>query len=73
MSAVYISVGSEAVVGEPVEVVTMEDLPSGPPKEVTVVAIPSSDTELEIKWQVRVELDFRRCNTFAHVVYSFCT
>lgn len=52
VSAVYISGGSEAVYGDPVEVVTMEDLPSGPPKEVTVVPVPSSDTELEVKWQV---------------------
>ena len=52
VSAVYISGGSEAVTGDPVEVVTMEDLPGGPPKEVTVVPVPSSDTKLEIKWQV---------------------
>ena len=52
VSAVYISGGSEPVIGEAVEVVTMEDLPGGPPKEVTVVPVPSSDTTLEVKWQV---------------------
>jgi hypothetical protein len=52
VSAVYVSGGSVPVTGEAVEVVTLEDLPGGPPKEVVVVAVPSSDTDLEVKWQV---------------------
>ena len=58
VSAVYISGQSEAVISDAMEVVTMEDLPGGPPKEVTIVPVPSSDTALEIKWQV-CTLDFR--------------
>lgn len=52
VSAVYVSGTSEAVIGEAVMVVTMEDLPGGPPKEVTIAAVPTSDTDIEIKWQV---------------------
>ena len=52
MSAEYINRGSEVIVGDAVGVTTMEDLPGGPPKEVTIVPISSSGSDLEIKWQV---------------------
>ena len=52
VGAVYIGEGSVPVTGEAVMVVTMEDLPAGPPKEVVVAEVPNSDTDLEVKWQV---------------------
>ena len=52
VSAVYVSAVSDAVIGEAVEVVTMEDVPDGPPEGVVIVAVTSSDTQLEIKWLV---------------------
>ena len=52
VSAVYVSAVSNAVIGEAVEVVTMEDAPNGPPVGVMIVAVTSSDTQLEVKWQV---------------------
>lgn len=51
VGALYIS-ESVPVTGEAVTVVTMEDLPAGPPKEVVVTEVSSSETDLEVKWQV---------------------
>ena len=52
VGAVYIGEVSVPVTGEAVTVVTMEDLPTGPPKEVVVTEVSSSETDLEVKWQV---------------------
>ena len=52
VGALYIGEGSVPVTGEAVTVVTMEDLPAGPPKEVVVTEVSSSETDLEVKWQV---------------------
>ena len=52
VSAVYVSAVSDAVIGEAVEVVTMEDAPDGPPEGVVIVVVTNSDTQLEVKWLV---------------------
>ena len=45
-------VNGEETSSELREVVTMETLPGDSPKAVMIIAVPSSDTSLEVKWQV---------------------
>ena len=45
----------DVAVSDVVNIVTMEDLPGDPPQKVTTVAIPSSNSDIEISWQVGME------------------
>ena len=53
VSATYIS--GEVAMSDVVEILTMEDLPGDPPQKVTTVTIPSSNSDIEINWQVGME------------------
>lgn len=53
VSATYIS--GDVAMSDVEKVVTMEDLPGDPPQKVTTVTIPSSNSDIEINWQVGME------------------